>query len=466
MNIFLKKAEDISANADTYIQEIAEETADYEIKKCYETGSPFSLSLTKNLSVQVIKHPEVKKNTRVCSGHWKKGKHYWKKEAKEDEDAERKRLSQDPTVMKFDVQIKNGSGMLKHYKVTSDWWHYDNAKTCDAFQWQEKKFQEQRNEEIDSWVFENENEILNTPQCTFIGKDCLEPSVSKLINGEQIFRQCWKEKWNYLCKYDRKKGCQFLANQNCTLIHKDCLEKNTDGCSLWELSYKCLSNIQKKFKKLDDKEMFGSQEEEWDTALSPNTSFSNVFSTLSVFEAIKQDMENSQLSNDYQLQIFKGKKFKCGVNVSAGLMYDCCFSFGGLTNTLKLSHCNTDELSLGEMREKGLCYYLGYDEKKILDLLTTRKEHIFCCFSTKLARVFQEQAREQLQIDWGTPQHADCRGLSSDEIAKLDFTRLDLSEAYEKLPDTTNLERKTKDKAKFEEKAENIQNKLKARLSQ
>jgi hypothetical protein len=44
---------------------------------------------------------------------------------------------------------------------------------------------------------------------------------------------------------------------------------------------------------------------------------------------------------------------------------------------------------------------------------------------------FQEEARKQLDIGWGSAEHPDCRGLAQEEIKRLDFSKLDLAEAFE-----------------------------------
>jgi len=462
---FLKKSEEIFQKTDQHLETVIEEQSNYTLERCFETGAPFPLQLVKKLSVSFQSYPEVKKNVRVCLGHWRTKECYWKEDAQKDAKKQENQLSADPTIASYKVKIKKGSGALKYYKVKSSWSHRDDAPTCTASQLQEKKVQDARVEEADRWLVDQGNELVNSPQCTYIDKECLEEASTRQIEGKEVFRQCWKEQFNYLCKYERKKGCEFLASSNCSLVSKKCLESTDYGCSLWELTYKCISGVKKSISNLSPSSAFGSNQDEWETAYAPNTSFSNVYTTMNVFEAIKQDMENSQLIDSNQLQIFKGNAFKCSKAIAADLTYDCCFSFGGLLNSLKLSHCNADEIALSDMRDKGLCYYLGFTEEKILDLWTSRKDHIFCCYSTKLARVFQEQAHEQLGIEWGSPNHPDCRGLNIDEISKLDFTKLNLSEAYEKLPMTDMLVQQHEE-SKLKEKTDSLEKRFKEKMAE
>jgi conjugal transfer mating pair stabilization protein TraN len=45
-----------------------------------------------------------------------------------------------------------------------------------------------------------------------------------------------------------------------------------------------------------------------------------------------------------------------------------------------------------------------------------------------LARIINEQAYPQLGRSWGEPEHPNCRGLSLQELERLDWSRIDLSE--------------------------------------
>jgi hypothetical protein len=57
----------------------------------------------------------------------------------------------------------------------------------------------------------------------------------------------------------------------------------------------------------------------------------------------------------------------------------------------------------------------------------------FCCFGSKLVKNIQVQARKQLGLGFGDVKSPECRGLTAEEIARVDFSKLDLSEIYEEL---------------------------------
>lgn len=61
-----------------------------------------------------------------------------------------------------------------------------------------------------------------------------------------------------------------------------------------------------------------------------------------------------------------------------------------------------------------------------LGCVETAEKHV--CFNSRLARILNEQGRPQLGRDFGNPIKPDARGFTIDEFAKLDFSKMDLSE--------------------------------------
>ncbi|EFB9798787.1 conjugal transfer protein TraN, partial [Escherichia coli] len=70
----------------------------------------------------------------------------------------------------------------------------------------------------------------------------------------------------------------------------------------------------------------------------------------------------------------------------------------------------------------------------------------------KLAQIVQQQGRNgQLRISFGSAKHPDCRGITVDELQKIQFNRLDFTNFYEdlmnnqKIPDSGVLTQKVKE---------------------
>lgn len=105
-----------------------------------------------------------------------------------------------------------------------------------------------------------------------------------------------------------------------------------------------------------------------------------------------------------------------------------------------------------ELQSKKLCHYVGsYCSQKIPLLgkcLKTKKT--YCCFNSKISRVITEQGRVQLGKGWGSPESPDCGGFTPEELSRMNFDKMDLSEISSDIarsiviPDKNYLEGKVK----------------------
>ena len=103
---------------------------------------------------------------------------------------------------------------------------------------------------------------------------------------------------------------------------------------------------------------------------------------------------------------------------------------GLVTQFLVLFLCSQSEMELDVQDRMGVCHYVGeYCSEKLLFVCATLR-HTYCCFQTKLARVIQEQGRQQLNKSWGTPDGPDCTGFTVAEFSQLDLSKMDFSEVY------------------------------------
>ena len=95
--------------------------------------------------------------------------------------------------------------------------------------------------------------------------------------------------------------------------------------------------------------------------------------------------------------------------------------------------CPAEQRQLTEKREEGLCYEIGeYCSRDVALLGCIQKKRSYCCFQTKLARIFHNEARGLLSksdVSWrGTPEEPRCRGFTPLEFASIPMEEIDLSE--------------------------------------
>ena len=105
-----------------------------------------------------------------------------------------------------------------------------------------------------------------------------------------------------------------------------------------------------------------------------------------------------------------------------------------------MAKCNSEENALGKAKEKNLVVYVGtFCSKKVLKKCIRRKSS-YCVFDNKLARIIQYQGRSgQLGIGFGGSKNPDCRGLSVQELQRLDFNAMDYSDFYQELNEQKNI---------------------------
>lgn len=101
--------------------------------------------------------------------------------------------------------------------------------------------------------------------------------------------------------------------------------------------------------------------------------------------------------------------------------------------------CTDEEFELNVARELKKTHYLGtYCRKKVLGACIEKRQS-YCEFASPLSRIINEQARPQLGITWGTAENPNCRGLTLEEINRIDWSQIDLTEWMDLLKISGNL---------------------------
>ena len=125
------------------------------------------------------------------------------------------------------------------------------------------------------------------------------------------------------------------------------------------------------------------------------------------------------------LRFFAGRRRACTIKY-AGLA-NCCKNSGLLVG---LANCSRSEIELARERHAGNMHYLGRRCSRRVFGVCIRRERVWCVFGSKLGRILHEQARPQLGLGWSS-----CAGFTVDEIQRIDFEVVDLSEFTNNLMD-------------------------------
>lgn len=276
-------------------------------------------------------------------------------------------------------------------------------------------------EQKDHWVDQCETDLSNKT-CSYQSETCLEANATHVLEGVPVTRACWEYEFNYLCKTNSAENrCSLLRDQGCEQIGSVCKEIISGGCVLFSQTYRC------PIKKCNETGVVCNGDTYCLTGdcITHNKEYDPDFqksiSALStVNEAAKKFDGNI---------IFTGHHKTCNSDVIG--FADCCKDDGWGVD-IHLAQCSQEEKELGKAKENKQTVYIGsYCDKDALGVCITHRK-AYCVFSSKLDRIIQQQGRQgQLNISFGTGEHSNCRGITPDELQRINFDLIDFSDFYE-----------------------------------
>ena len=321
-----------------------------------------------------------------------------------------------------------------------------------------RKHKDEKFKNIETWI--SECAALNArPECKVIKTECIDGPSTKTIKckimetdadaktpedeitkEKKILRKCWLKKITYACQYPISPGkdCAILSKEGCEAINSKCIFSVKGKCYKWQQSYECIKkqkNAGPKFKLVcNQKNTFCLHGEcfKQDYNKSDANNLGEAIANLQVFKEIQDDLTKGiDESNGKLLHIFKGKAMGCEKAILT-FWQDCCKLKGWFKKD-----CGEEAEVLREKRKKILCHRVGrYCSKrtrippKLGFKVCVRKKTTFCCFTSRLMLAIHKSGRRQLGISWGSAENPDCRGLTPDELSRMDFSKVDLSFLY------------------------------------
>ena len=264
------------------------------------------------------------------------------------------------------------------------------------------------------------------------GSQCGEPGGVRTVVVEgktySIHQDCWKWQDTYLTQTETEGTCgEYMKDSACTVTRSQCADTVDGFCVSQLVTYSC------ERKKEGNGQICGGEFFCKDGSCAQGqTGTSNMFGqAVSALAAVAAAGEDVAELNGENVRAFTGegkscKKFAAGFN-------NCCKD-SGWGQDVGLSSCSSDEKALGKAKEKKLTVYVGeYCSKKVLGVCLEKKRG-YCQFDSKLARIVQEQGRrDQLGVGFGSGKSPDCRGITVDELQRLDFGVMNFSDFYSDL---------------------------------
>lgn len=90
--------------------------------------------------------------------------------------------------------------------------------------------------------------------------------------------------------------------------------------------------------------------------------------------------------------------------------------------------CEEEEFELNAKRALNSCHQVGsYCKTKVLGACIEKRQ-TYCCFSSPLSKIIQQQIRPQLGLSWGSAKVPQCDGIPLNRLAEIDWEQVNLDE--------------------------------------
>ena len=379
----------------------------YELVTCEAGGDEYMQKCSKHLEIKIKVTPEIKQMRYGCPGHGSS------------DISEENRYHPDNLMWCGGYGCCGGLKVIQARKVeiTSEEW-LDGCAVLEA----QSDTGFCRYVEVD----EGKQETL-----TITGPVVNPPSGQATIDSEPFTRDSWQKTYTYACFKKVVSNCQALSTKGCVQVASECSERIGDVCVSWRQTYRCPQSKKKqiRYKTKGDQSPFCFTGNCANNDYEANGEMNEALSQLMVLNEMQKDVR----AEGENVKIFKGQNRRCRKAWNGAR--DCCGSGNRWAVSWKLvPGCDVQEQELGDWRTKRRCVEVGtYCAKKLPIIGCIEKKTTFCCFGTKLSRLIQEQGRPQLGIGWGEVEDPNCRGLTAEELSRIDMSKMDLSELYEEV---------------------------------
>jgi len=278
----------------------------------------------------------------------------------------------------------------------------------------------------------------------------------RTIDGFAVYRDCWEYSYTKTCNYKSKNNCKDYAHCYAVANLRCLLHDNYRNCVNLEREFSCsrevTENIESQKTRVDlvEKEGVEGLVCKGIPCMDGNCIDKSYQTNGEMMDSISKLYAVSQMKDgaNPDIKIFPGYGAHCSKKVTS--YSNCCGVGKGWGHNFGAG-CSIDEKNLMEARRKNLCVYIGNEKKGAMN--TVVKYH-FCCWGNMLDKVMQVQGRAQLGINFGSSGSPDCRGLTLDEMQRINFDQIDFSEFIEdfkvkffgkyKEPNTSDMERRIK----------------------
>lgn len=281
--------------------------------------------------------------------------------------------------------------------------------------------------------FANQVLAATAPPCSNYKEECIEAGDTRYFDGVPVTLDCWKYLITYECKDRSDNNCEELRKQGCSEIGARCKTMINGVCIVQDETYGCQINQCNKSNSAPcGKDIFCT-----DGNCAPTNSITaneeDRGKALAYLSALNDAAKQVKDQNNENPIIFAGRPIECSRNILPGITKDCCADNEGIFS------CAEDEKELFQMKKSGRAIEVGeYCHNKPLGLGCSSYHRVYCVFGSRMARIIQNDGRKnQLGIGFGDVgddnSHPDCRGITKEELSRIDFRKINFSELFEEL---------------------------------
>jgi hypothetical protein len=276
--------------------------------------------------------------------------------------------------------------------------------------------------------------LLESGDFSYLGEEILEGPDTRTIKGLQVSNDKWRVLHTYASQGPGIDTCQPLLDKGCVQVSSTCLEEVQGQCIRVENTFHCPDKVRHLRRSLlKGGNVFCLDGTCTDVSWEDNQDMLEALSKLALF----QEMEKSWKD----LHVFHGRDLRCSRHCWG--FSDCCQISGGWGHSLGFTKCSKSEKDLAGLRGEKKCHYVGSYCAEHLNLgftkICLRKKQTYCCFGSILMKLIHQQGRSQIGLGWGSGEHPVCRGLTPEEVARIDFDQLNLEEAFAELLNSLNV---------------------------
>lgn len=395
----------------TFTKKHCQESLQYSRETCKKTRTveikSFQQRVSRHISSRfqiskAFKLDQCPKTDRYCKYRdiLKISDHCVKLEAKAYIKGRELQIASQPSCQNPEI-IVAGLPLKRHYTITMTVTEYDA---------------------LDRFMTKNCDLELKNKLCFLEESLCVTPHKTKNINGINITRSCWDMIEHYQCGQISASNCGSLMQEGCSQIGSVCQSKKDNLCKRYDQTFSCMSEDCEKEQEICFEKRKCADGQCDKSHIDESHDMGEGISRLGALAGVAGDVAANQVGSGMPA-IFTGNNHRCRMLV-AGLG-NCC---GGHARFL---NCRDEEKQLAKAIEEKRAFYVGkYCAEK--DIVCLKHKESWCVFPSKLASIIQIEGRyQQLGINfgaaWGETNAADCRGITPEEIERINFSTLDLS---------------------------------------